>query len=136
MIYKTKRDKTISVLMWGLIIVFCYVLYKMAFTESKDAIGIIASISVLYMLCSNWFNTRYIIKEETIEISYGFMKRIISIHEIKTLEKTKNVSAAPALSFKRVSIRYGKNHHIQVSPLDRDSFINDLRRKNRKIKVA
>lgn len=79
---------------------------------------------------------RYVIDGDVLMIKAGLMGTTkIPISVIKSVEKTHNTLSAPALSLKRLEIRYGKYDFALVSPKDRDAFIKDLLKINPDIQV-
>ncbi|WP_081327836.1 PH domain-containing protein [Lysinibacillus sphaericus] len=75
-----------------------------------------------------WFNTRYKIEHDTLQIPYGLIK-------IKSNRNTTNPFVAPSLSVHRIEINYEKYKTIQISPIDRQAFVEALQQKNPYIRL-
>ena len=63
------------------------------------------------------------------------------IENIKEVRKVKSILAAPAMSFTRVQIKFARGTTktavpLEISPKDRDKFIEDLLKINPDIKVT
>ncbi|MGH0679075.1 PH domain-containing protein [Bacillus luti] len=83
----------------------------------------------------SWFSTKYIVREETITIRSGFIKKRIFIQDIKQISNTKNPIAAHALSFDRIEIVYGAHKTEIISPKGKEQFINLVKSKNPHIEI-
>jgi len=87
---------------------------------------------ILYFI----FGTRYMIEGDKLKIKSGFISfSDIPIESIKEIRKTNSIWSAPAPSFDRILIKYGKNDEIIVSPKDRQEFIRILKKINPSIKT-
>ena len=53
----------------------------------------------------------------------------IAYRDITSVRLSHNPLSAPALSLRRLEIRYGKHAWVLISPRDRDAFIASLRRR-------
>ena len=85
---------------------------------------------MVYML-SLTFLTRYVVEGDTLTVFYGFfLKKRIPIGAITSIKRSRNPISSPALSLRRLAIRYGKYDEILVSPKDPKAFINALIDKN------
>ena len=132
MVFKSRIDLWIAIPIWILIIVFLRMLYEMIVQIS--IIGILVSLTMIVFIGAFWFNTRYEIEDELLIIKFGFIKKTIKIKDIKSIRKTNNPLASPALSIRKIEINYNKYETVQISPKDIDLLINELQNKNFKIK--
>jgi len=80
------------------------------------------------LLC--WFRTDYTIEKGILTVKYGLLIKKINIHEIETVRYITNPFVAPALSRHKLEINYGNYGFIQISPKNRNAFINELKKIN------
>lgn len=128
MVFPSKRDIWIAIPIWALIIVFIRMLYEMI--TQVSVFGILISLIIIGIIGLFWFYTRYEIEDELLIIKFGFIKKEINIKDIKSIRKTKNPLASPALSIHKIEINYDKYETIQISPKDIDLVISELRHRN------
>ena len=77
---------------------------------------------------------RYVIDGDTLFVFTGFFtKTIIPISSITSIRPSRNPISSPALSLRRLSIRYNKYDEILVSPKDREAFVAALKAANPQI---
>lgn len=88
------------------------------------------AVYVLTVLVLWWpFNTRYQITETHLNIRSMFVRWHIPLAEIQHVNPSQDLSAAPALSIKRLKIEYvqeGKAKFVMVSPKDQQVFLKAL----------
>ena len=82
----------------------------------------------------------YVIKDEELGVKSDVSWRWYPIETIKEVRKVKSILAAPAMSFTRVQIKFERGTTktavpLEISPKDRDKFIQDLLKINPHIKV-
>lgn len=134
MIFPSKRDRWMGIIIWGVIFLWCWILYEAIFVMF-NIIAIILIPVLISLMISIWFYTRYTIKQETIQIAYGPMKWSIHIQDIHSIREVKNPFAAPALSMEKLEVHYGKYETIIISPKDKQEFINTLQINNPRIQM-
>ncbi len=134
MVFTSRKDLWMGIIIWALVVAFIWGFYQSVFVQ-LDIIGIIVMVVMSYLLGTIWFNTRYKIENDTLNISYGPIKKSIDIQKITSIRNTTNPFVAPALSVHRIEINYGKYQTIQVSPQDRQAFVNELQKKNPSIQL-
>ena len=78
------------------------------------------------------FNTCYTINTDgTLNIKCGFFMNVnIPINSIKNIEPTHTILSAPALSFDRMEVFYGRYDSVVISPVDPEDFIAELKNIN------
>lgn len=87
-------------------------------------------VMAIYM-ASLSFLTRYVIEKESLTVFYGFfLKKCIPISSITSIHHSRNPLSSPALSLRRLLIRYGKYDEVLVSPVDQEAFIAALKAVN------
>ena len=82
----------------------------------------------------------YAIKDDELGVKSTVSWRWYPIEKIKEVRKIKSILAAPAMSFTRVAIKFERGTTktavpLEISPKDRDKFIQDLLKINPDIKV-
>lgn len=92
-----------------------------------EPILILIFVIINALLIWMFATTHYTIDGDILLIRCGFFgKQKIGIKEIKSVEKTNSPLSAPALSIKRLEIKYGKFDSALISPKNRQQFIADL----------
>ena len=82
------------------------------------------------------FHTDYTIKGEKLYIRCGILFHMtLPINRISKIAHKSTVLSSPALSAKRIGIRYGLKNWVYVSPKNQDDFISDLKSINPNIKI-
>ena len=86
------------------------------------------------------FQISYAIKDDELGVHNQATWRWYPIENIKEVKKIKRILAAPAMSFTRVQIKFERGTTksavpLEISPKDRDKFIQDLLKINPSIKV-
>ena len=97
MMFPSKRDMWMGMIIWGVIFLWCWILYEAIFV-TFNIITIVLMPILISLLISIWFYTRYTIKQETLQIAYGPMKWNVNIQDIHYIREIKNPFTAPALS--------------------------------------
>lgn len=78
---------------------------------------------ILYLFLS----TDYTIDKGKLKIKSGFVyNKYLNIDKIKSITKTNNPISAPAASFDRIEIHYGKSNSVIISPKDKMGFVKEL----------
>ncbi|WP_159799604.1 PH domain-containing protein [Flavobacterium sp. MK4S-17] len=97
-------------------------------------IFIVANALLVWMFAS----TYYTINGNMLIIRCGFFGRQkIAIGDITCVKTTSNPLSAPALSLKRLEIKYGRNYdYALVSPVRKDEFVEHLLKINPDIQVT
>ena len=134
MVFISKKDSWMGLIIWVLIAAFLWVFYQSVFVQT-NIIGIVAMVIMVSLLVVIWFNTRYKIEGNQLHIYYGPIKISINLQDIQSIRQTKNPFVAPALSMNRVEINYEEYKTIQVSPKLINEFISEIKKKNPEIQV-
>ena len=134
MVFTSKKDLWMGIVIWILIAAFIWGLYHSTFVQI-NLLEIIVMTVMIYLLGTVWFNTRYKIENNTIYISYGLIKKAFSIQDIKSIRQTTNPFVAPSLSVHRIEINYGLYKTIQISPKDIPAFVGELQKQNPHIQL-
>lgn len=94
----------------------------------SSQIAILVFLVITYSFVIHLFiKTNYRIKDRQLIIKSGFYTYPpIQIDEIKEIVKTNSILSAPAPSFDRIEIKYGKFDSIIISPQNKLNFAKDL----------
>ena len=77
------------------------------------------------------FLTRYVVERDSLTVFYGFFLKLrIPVSAITSVRPTHNPLGSPALSLRRLAIRYNRYDKILVSPQDPKAFIAALQMVN------
>ena len=80
------------------------------------------------------FHTDYTIKEDKLKIRCGVLfSMTLSIDRITEISHKPTILSSPALSMKRIGLRYGRTNWVYVSPKNQEDFISDLKSINPEI---
>ncbi|MDQ1145866.1 hypothetical protein QE429_002693 [Bacillus sp. SORGH_AS 510] len=99
--------------------------------ETITAIVITTMISAFIIWI--WFGTYYEIKREQLIVAGGPFRWKIDIMSMSSIRKTRNPLSSPALSLKRLEIRYGKWNIIFISPQHEVQFCQLIQKINPKV---
>lgn len=95
--------------------------------SQRNWILVVISISCLFLLSVLFITTKYIIKDERLNIKSGiFYNLSINIMSIRKINETNNILSSPAMSLDRLEILYNKFDSVIVSPEEKASFIAQL----------
>lgn len=91
----------------------------------------------LWLMLDMLFHTDYTIRGNVLHIRCGFLYRMtLPISKIKEITLRTTILSSPALSAKRIGLRYGRRSTVYISPQNQKDFIADLKSINPEIKVA
>lgn len=137
---KVYKSKVAQWYLWfciGMTIAFIgsiYLCYKSTWVLLIDIvlIGI-----ALFMMYDMLLHTDYTIKGETLHIRCGILYRMdLPISKISEITHKSTILSSPALSAKRIGLKYGKKNWVYVSPKDPEGFISALTALNPAIKIS
>lgn len=134
--FYSKKGIITGVLLWGAVL---FLIGSFIFLpggpkgigETTTAIVMIVPFSAFILWV--WFGTYYEIKEEQLIVVGGPFRWKIDIMSINTIKKSLNPLSSPALSLKRLEIRYGKWKTILISPKHEEQFCEMIQKVNPKI---
>ena len=90
----------------------------------------------LFMLYDMLFHTDYTINGENLHIRCGLLFRMdLPISRISEITHKSTILSSPALSARRIGLKYGKTNWVYVSPKEQEEFIATLKSLNPAIKV-
>lgn len=129
-VFRSKKDWWVVafiICMSGLLI---QLLLTMQAKGTMQQYPVHTAVYVLTVLILWWpFNTRYQITKTHLNIRSMFVRWRIPLVEIQRVSPSQDLSAAPALSIKRLKIEYvqeGKAKFVMVSPKDQQAFAQAL----------
>ena len=130
---KTHQSK-IDKIYW-VILLFFVVMAVYGIIIQEWLMAIISTISSAYF-CLIFFTMRYVIDDEYLLIRTKFFpSQKVALQNIRKIEESNSILAAPAFSFDRLEIIYNKYDSILVSPEDKEQFIADLLNVNPEIEI-
>jgi hypothetical protein len=115
-------------------LLFSFFLYR-AVEDSDWVEGLLLIIFIgffIYLLKS----TFYTISGKQLEINCGFLYyKMIQIDSIRTIKKSVDIFAAPAMSIHRLIITFNSMDSVAISPVKSENFISELTAINPGIKL-
>lgn len=130
---KTHQSK-IDKIYW-VILLFFVVMAVYGIIIQEWLMAIISTISSAYF-CLIFFTMRYVIDDEYLLIRTKFFpSQKVALQDIRKIEESNSILAAPAFSFDRLEILYNKYDSILVSPENKEQFIADLLNVNPEIEI-
>ena len=123
MSFPPKKDLLCGILVWGAAMFLILVVIR-----GRSYLTLLGIIPMLFFLGLIWFRTRYTIKDDALEITFGILHQEIPFSKIIRVKPTRNFWSSFALSLDRIEItyRYGKSY---ISPLDSTAFNKELKQR-------
>ena len=134
MVYKSKKDSLIGIVIWGVVLFLLYGIYNAVFIK-ENIVGAFVMAALLVLLVCFWFRTIYKIEGDVLHIYYGPFRFQVIISEITSIRHAKNIFTGPALSIERIEITYSNYRIIQISPKEKEKFVKALMKMNSNIKI-
>lgn len=75
------------------------------------------------------------LQEDSLLVVFGFIKQNIPYSDIVTLARTSNPSSSLAASFDRIEIQCKKQSNIMISVINKDTFFNEMKKRNSSITI-
>lgn len=137
MVYKSKVAKWYLWFCLGMTIAFfgsIYLCYDSTWVLLID----VAFIGIgLLMMYDMLLHTDYTINGDRLHIRCGILFRMdLTISKISEITHKSTILSSPALSARRIGLRYGKKKWVYISPKDQEGFINALMDINPNIKTT
>ena len=135
--YSTKID-------WWMAAVMIFILLlgmsMLLWIEIDWWIVLIIALPLFGMVGLSISGIAYVIKDDELGVKSTVSWRWYPIENINEVRKVKSILAAPAMSFTRIAIKFKRGTAktavpLEISPKDRDKFIQDLLKINPNIKV-
>jgi len=91
--------------------------------------GVLATAGYCLLLGALVMPMIYVIRGEGLAIRFGMVRMRIPWDRVIQIEPSSNPISGPAMSLKRLDIRYRKGNghesHVLISPADREAFVRD-----------
>ena len=134
-VFKSKVAKWYIWFCVGMTIAFLgsiYLCYKFTLVLLID---IIAMGICLVMIYDMLLHTDYTVRGEKLYIRCGILFHMtIPISKISVITHKSTILSSPALSAKRIGLKYGRTNWVYVSPQNQEEFISMLKLINPEIK--
>lgn len=135
-VYKSRIDKLIIALFIVSIVIPIVLLILCFYLTWLLLIDVAITVVVTWLIIDILLHTDYTITNDKLIIRCGALYRMdLPIHKIISITKKSSILSSPALSLKRIGIRYGKYRRVYISPTDQDIFIRELQNINPKIHI-
>lgn len=126
-VYPSAFDRWLMILIYSPPIIMLLIGIYCAFTQLADE-GIIflsmgLATTLLNLLVT--YPCRYTLTPDSLNIRCGFIHQSIPLESIIGAELSSSWQSGPALSLRRVRVRFDKGQRL-VSPVNREQFIADL----------
>jgi membrane protein YdbS with pleckstrin-like domain len=91
-------------------------------------LAVVVLVAVVSVGLPIWLlaTTRYELSSDALRVVSGPFRWTVTLCDIKSITPTRSPLASPALSLRRLEIRYGVYHSIMVSPADQEGFLRAL----------
>jgi len=137
--FESRKGSNLSLSIILLIILLIVrIILKISSKNSVDFNDVlIFSFHLMFIVFFTWiyFGTRYILTKNELKYFSGPFSGSIAINDIKKIEEVENkVKLSAATASGGISIYYGDNKKIYISPITNESFIKELTRLNSNIK--
>lgn len=136
-VYKSKVAKWYLWTCIGVVAAFIgtlFLCYSSTWVLLIDVVFIGIAVALMFDIL---FHTDYTIKGEKLYIRCGILFHMtLPINKISEIAHKSTVLSSPALSAKRIGIRYGLKNWIYISPKDQEDFISDLKSINPLITIS
>ena len=111
-----------------------FLCYQSTWVLLIDVVFIGIAVALMFDIL---FHTDYTIKGEKLYIRCGILIHMtLPINKIREIAHKSTVLSSPALSAKRIGIRYGLKNWVYISPKDQDDFISTLKSINPQITIS
>ena len=135
--YSTKIDRWIIFVLGLSLVFFISILIWVGIEWYIVLIVALPMYGLVGLPCAGIY---YVIKDDELGVKSNVSWRWYPIENINEVRKVKSILAAPAMSFTRVAIKFKRGTTktavpLEISPKDRDKFIQDLLKVNPNIKV-
>lgn len=136
-VYKSKVAKWYVWLCIGMTIIFIGSIYLCYQSTWVLLIDVVLMGIAQFMIYDMLLHTDYTIRGERLHIRCGFLFQMnLPISKISEITHKSTILSSPALSAKRIGLRYGKTNWVFVSPKNQEEFISALRSINPEIQIS
>lgn len=136
-VYKSKVAKWYIWFCTGMIIVFIGSIFLCYKSTLILLIDIVLLCICMLMIFDMLLHTDYTINGNKLHIRCGCLfKMDLPVCKISEITHKSTFLSSPALSMKRIGLKYGKTNWVYVSPEDQEEFISALKSINPDIKIS
>lgn len=130
MIFYPKRDRWLSILMWGVVVllVLCG-LSPLIIAGSGIIVGtfvFIIGFGMAALVAHIWTSIIYVFQDDGLFIRSWPTKEVIPYEAITSVTSIRSWLTQPAASSDRLEIKYGRFGSLHISPLEREKFLAEL----------
>jgi hypothetical protein len=135
--FRSRIDAWLGVLVFGPFVVGFWFTVRDYLSAPHWAFLLGAGMCVLALVVCGWLflGTSYTVTAADVIIRCGPMHITIPLASIRVVARSSSLISAPALSLRRLELKYGKYDTLLVSPLDQTGFIAALLARNPAIEV-
>ena len=127
-VYKSKGAKWYLWTCIGVVAAFIgtlFLCYQSTWILLIDVVFIGIAVALMFDIL---FQTDYTIKGDKLYIRCGILFHMtLPINKISEIAHKSTVLSSPALSAKRIGIRYGIKNWVYISPKNQEDFISDIK---------
>ena len=135
--YKSRVSKWYILFCVGMTIAFIGSIYLCYQSTWLLLIDVVFMGIGLFMMYDMLLHTDYYINGEKLHIRCGFLFRMnLPISKIIEISHKSTILSSPALSAKRIGLKYGKTNWVYVSPENQEEFIATLKSINPDIIIS
>lgn len=136
-VYKSKVGRWYVWICISVAIIFVWSIYMCRQSILVLLIDVVSMGLCLVMMYDILLHTDYTIMGNKLRIRSGVIFRMdLPISKISEITHKSTILSSPALSAKRIGLRYGKSNYVYISPEDQDDFISSLLQINPDIKIS
>lgn len=136
-VYKSKVAKWYLWTCYGLVAAFVATLFLCYISTWILLIDVVFMGACVALMCDMLLHTDYTIKGDKLYIRCGVLFRMtLPISRIIEITHKSTLWSSPALSAKRIGIRYGQKSWIYISPENQEDFIADIKSINPEISIS
>lgn len=136
-VFKSKVAKWYLWFCIGMTIAFIVSIYLCYKSTWVLVIDVVLMGICLFMIYDMLLHTDYTLDGGRLHIRCGVLFRMdLPVSGITEITRKSTLLSSPALSAKRIGLRYGKRNWVYVSPKDLEEFISTLSSINPEIKIG
>ena len=133
-VYKSKVSRWYLCTCAGISVAFVatlFLCYRYTWILVVDVLFMGGGVALMFDML---FHTDYAIKGHKLRIRCGILFQMtLPINKILEIAHKSTLLSSPALSAKRIGIRYGRKNWVYISPQNQENFISDIKSINPRI---
>ena len=136
-VYKSKVAKWYQCTCVAMALVFAVSIYLSYKSTWIHRINVVFVGMGLWLMLDILFHTDYRINGDKLHIRCGILYRMdLPIGKITEITHKSTILSSPALSAKRIGLRYDRNNWVYISPENQEDFISDIKSINPEINIS